>query len=520
MSRCRWFRLFGQGFPLLIVILLVVGCSHHAPSASAPPAAVPGTPVAGQAAPPAGQDFQPYTLIPQPAPKPAVVTPRHRVLHLAVRADHPYLVDSDGHAYQVGRDAQGHLYPVYRDKVTGAAYPLYYDNARDRLYRVARADNGHFYHGYVGDPDDRFYASDHYYDWSAPSASDRPVIEDSYNTTYNTYNDGDWRNAPPAYRVGYPYPTPHNSGHHTKWNWLWAIPVIVGAYLLLQPHHHSAPHYQYVHSPGQRPTTVIVRNINNNYNAINNVNRVAVVNRVPPAAYPQSSSLSPSARPPVHPLVMARRAGPVAFVAPRTMMVVHPHAFPFRPFRRKPLQREIVRPALVVHHAPIAHHALVVHYAPVIVRRPAFVSSPTHVFHAVARAARLRPVVVRHSEPRRAPVARPLLHTAWHPAAPRPQLTFHAPPIPIPHVIAPVASPVRPQEAPRRAEARPAVPFLHSAPRFAAPPHPSAPKPLPRLAVHFRSANRPTPEIRQKDNGKRNKPHGQPRRAPPGPSAR
>ena len=171
-----------HAFPALL--LLLAGCGHKvtAPAPTPPPVAAPA---------PSASAFQPYALISQPPPTPKVVTHRFRVLHLARRNGAVFAADGLGHFYHVGRDRRGRIFPVYRDPATRAVYPLYYDSARDRLYRVARSDDGRYYRGYVDDPANRFYADDRDYERVTPGDADRPIVTDSYNTyNYNSYHDG------------------------------------------------------------------------------------------------------------------------------------------------------------------------------------------------------------------------------------------------------------------------------------------------------------------------------------------
>ncbi|MGI4791644.1 MAG: hypothetical protein ACRYFS_22710 [Janthinobacterium lividum] len=521
MQHRRWFYLYRWGLSLLSLGLLAAGCSHHAPSAPAPPAAPSAA--ASTATPPTGQDFQPYTLLPQAAPKPPVVTHKHQVLHVTLRANHPYLVDSDGHGYQMGRDTQGHLYPIYRDQSTGASYPLYYDRDRDRLYRVARADDGRYYRGYVGDPGDRFYASDRDYDQFTPSDNDRPVVEDSYNNPYNTsnYYSGNGPNRHFHHRYDNPNQPSESSGnHHNNQDWLLAIPVVVAAYFPLQPHHHSASHPQYSHFPGQRPPTAIVRNINNNRTLINNqsitnnrvninnvstinnintVNRVNNINRVtnnnhagmPPPHLPMPLRGQPIVRPiaRTHP-IMPRQAPVAAAIAVSTALAVHhrvstsPPARP-HPSQRQPLaQRPVPQhhsPAFPVRHpiavprpVPAMHHAPVVVQRPVVARHPVVISRPApkhfsrpvppRVSAPAIRPARPHPAAVRHFETPRSAAAKPL---PSHPSAPHRPVTSSAPR----------------RSAPPHVDSRPAAARPHSAEishvRSVAVPRAAAPRPRP-----------------------------------------
>ena len=200
-------RLFGMMIPLCLIAaaLTMTGCSH--PQAAAPPPAAV-TPPAARSAPPAAP-FQPYALVSQPPPKPKVATHRNEVLRLAHRDGQVYLADREGHYYRCGRDRRGHVFPIYQDPATHVTYPLYYDRSRDRLYRLARNDDGHYYRGYVGDPDNRFYRDDPDYERISPEDRDRPIVTDSDNR-YN-YNDYGGYPSHHGYRVSegtyYPAPT-------------------------------------------------------------------------------------------------------------------------------------------------------------------------------------------------------------------------------------------------------------------------------------------------------------------------
>ncbi len=191
------------------------------PTTTAPaPNGAAVTPASATAAVP--QSFQPYVVVKQPPPKPKHVVHAHRKLHLVQHSDQYYLADDYGHDYYAARDEHGDLYPAYRDPDSGQTLPLYYDPARDRYFRCAEDDDGHFYRGYVGDPNDRYY----------------PDYGGSY-ADFHSYPPDDYRPEIVA---------PHHSGNRDAW--LLAIPVVVAAYFLLQPHHHHTP-------PNVQPHTVI-----------------------------------------------------------------------------------------------------------------------------------------------------------------------------------------------------------------------------------------------------------------------
>jgi hypothetical protein len=126
------------------VTLAASGCAHHT-AANAPPPSVQNT----------AASFQPYVMVNQPPPPaPKVAIPGHRTLRLVKNNSRVYLADKYGHAYEVGRDSRGNVYPVYQDTVTNQYFPLYYDRDRDSYYRVA-CNDGSYYRNYVDDPDGR-----------------------------------------------------------------------------------------------------------------------------------------------------------------------------------------------------------------------------------------------------------------------------------------------------------------------------------------------------------------------------
>jgi hypothetical protein len=235
-----------------VAILLAAGCAHNS---SSPAPAAPAAPTISAAAP-TSAPFQPFVLVNTPAPVSQASTHRHRYLHLAQRAGHTYLADPDGRYYEAGRDEAGRLYPVYHDQATNQYYPLFYDSSSDQYYRVLHTDDGNYYRCYVGDSSSRFYETDDTYASNVPPPSDCPIVTDSYNTTNNYYGDGSDNDN------GYDNYAPQiSSGNSHRDAWLWAVPVIVGAYLLLSQHHHSNPQpVYYVQPSGYNP--VIVQQIN------------------------------------------------------------------------------------------------------------------------------------------------------------------------------------------------------------------------------------------------------------------
>ncbi len=507
MPRSHFLRWAAFSLSVLITLFLAAGCGHSVRDAAAPPAPAANAPAPPGASAPAAA-FQPYTLLPPPPPAPPVATPRHRVLHLIRLHNHIYLADSDRHLYEAGRDPQGHVYPIYRDPATRVTYPLYYDSGRDNLYRLARADSGRFYRNYVGEGRTRFYGSDRDYERIRPSDADRPVVTDSYNT----YNDG------PSYGAGYPtnngygpryagYRPPSHHSSHFNPNWLWAIPVIIGAYLLLQPHHHSAPP-----PVRSRPTVTIVRQ-SAPVTIINQISQAASVGYRPLASprpiyvYPPGYTARPGYA--SAPGYAPRDVG----YAPRD---VRPHrrivpvaAAPAAPAARAAFVRPSARPALpapvsvaarptarTVPHAalhPLIRQASSVRriaapkhrVPPLLIRRPAAVSASRPVVHHAA------PAAPRHV--RRRPVERPRVIA---PPAPRPVRRRVEAARPRPAVRPPVVDRPRVVRVPS-----PAVrPSVSTRPRPAAEPHrvpvSSAPRvkhPAPRIERPASAPRRPTP---------------------------
>ncbi len=461
----------------LIMLFLAAGCGHSVRNAAAPPAPVA---TAAPASPAPAAAFQPYTLLPPP-PAPPVAAPRHRVLHLTLLHDHVYLADSDRHLYEAGRDRQGHIYPIYRDPATRVTYPLYYDARRDNLYRLAREDGGHFYRNYVGEGRTRFYESDRDYERITPSDADRPVVTDSYNT-YNdyAYNHG------PNYGAGYPNnnayrphyagyrPPPHHSSHND--NWLWAVPVIIGAYLLLQPRHHSAPPAR------SRPTTVIVRQ-STPITIINQITQAAPIGYRPIASprpvsvYPPRYTAQPGyASAPGYASRNLRPHGSISPVAAAPLAIPGTHTALVPPAARPALASIAARPTSPsVPHAAVRPLArlvpLVRHAAPVAPRtvrrshaeRPRMIAppAPRSVLRRVEAArprptARPRPVAKPHvvERPRvvrvPSPAVRPSVSTRPRPGMEPRRLSMP----PAPHIERPASAPRRPVPT-RLAAARP-----------------------------------------------------------------
>jgi hypothetical protein len=474
MQRSRFLRWAIMCLPGMILLALIAGCAHHTPS-TAPVTVPPAAPIAATAPPAA---FQPYTLLPPTPPAPPVATPRHRVLHLTRVHQQVYLADSDRHLYEAGRDTQGHIYPIYRDPATHVTYPLYYDSSRDNLYRLARNGSGHFYRNYVGQPTDNFYDTDRDYERITPSDEDRPIVTDSYNKyNYNTYDYGPsdhhryanysgYRpyNEDPDYGQNHPYytgsapPPPHHSSHF-NYNWLWAIPVIVGAYLLLQPRHSTPQVYR--PSPtvivrGNRPVTIANTTINNTSIHNTTINNTVINQAIPvgyrPIASPRPVYVYPAGYTP-HPgyaPAMGNRAPDVRphrslsplVAAPLGALAVHAALTRPHPSLRPPVlvsRRAVITPRRIVAAAPSAvtlrhivrseqRHPLVLAPRPVIrpenrplVRRITLPERPAHLTRAP------RPRISVPEQPRLEP-----RHTSL-PFAPRsqPERIQTAPPKPI-----------------------------------------------------------------------------------------
>jgi hypothetical protein len=228
-----------------IAAAVMAGCGHSA------------TVAAGiQAAPTAGQPL-PYTIVQaeptatgktqavlfhcvaQLPPKPAHATTHRRYLHLIRQDSAAYLEDADGDQYHACRDRYGHLYPAAWDPATDEYAPLYYDGDRDCYYSVD--DYGsYYYRSYVDDPEyANCYYQDNYdnYNDYAPPAYCQPVI---YAPGYVYPYEGYYGPGSPGYSVtisfgGYGDYSYYQRRHE---DWLWDLPVVFAAYLVLEPHHH------------------------------------------------------------------------------------------------------------------------------------------------------------------------------------------------------------------------------------------------------------------------------------------
>jgi hypothetical protein len=218
----------------IIIGLAGAGCAHKSVCNSCATPQAAGAPVAATIPATPVQNFQPYTLVSQTAPKPAVAPHRNRYLHIAKRDGQTYLADYDGRYYHIGRDPHGHIYPAYYDVVTRQNYPLYYDRSRDRYYRVLRRQNN-YYVNFVDDNSGQYYECDQDLDYSSydPPQEDCPVIWDGYYS-FTYYNQPDYYSYSPRYR------------HH--WHdddWFIAVPILLGAYFVLNEDDDPGPAWYY-----------------------------------------------------------------------------------------------------------------------------------------------------------------------------------------------------------------------------------------------------------------------------------
>lgn len=266
MNRSIRNRLVGAAIAL--VVLGIAGCNQPGTPPAPPLAQAPVAP----APTPVAEQFAPYTTLPSLPPAPKSPPPQvHRRLRVVERNQKAYLVDNAGHSYLAARDNANHLYPAFRDPGSGHIFPLYYDSARDNYYRVVRTDSGQFGRNYIGTPANQYYAdaspipgypTDPVWYTRPPQPVRGPLLPVGYRdyyppTTCNTaatdyygadeYYPPSWAPYPPggycpprgyyatpAYAPVIVKPAPR---HHSR-DWLIAIPLLIGAYLLLRPHHH------------------------------------------------------------------------------------------------------------------------------------------------------------------------------------------------------------------------------------------------------------------------------------------
>lgn len=212
--------------------LMAAGCSHHA----APETATAQNAPEPLPLEPASETVHPYTVIDKLPPAPAKVDHSCQKLTLAHYDDRLCLRDADGQYFDCGRDADGHLYPVYYDDYTHQWCPLYYDGDRNQYYCVVWRDD-HYYREYCDRPDCLYYDDQYNYADYNPPAYDRPVIivsDDYYSDAYHHHND-----------------------------WLWALPVIAAAFIALDNggydhdhgwYHNRGDYYAHRTYPGQQAT--------------------------------------------------------------------------------------------------------------------------------------------------------------------------------------------------------------------------------------------------------------------------
>lgn len=210
------------------------------------PAGAPVQPAAAPNAPAAPQAFQPYTVVNTLPPKPKKVVHKHRRLHLALYHKKYYLADDSNRYYPVARDKSGHIYPVTYDIATHRQFPLFYDPDRDRYYRVIRDEDNHVYRNYEGDRDDVCYHDDRDdYRYREDNSAQTVAY---YNVHENVDDEDDYYRHDDYDRPVIVAPAHHDPNRDA---WLLAIPVVVGAYFLLKPRHHSDPPPVYQTPPGQ-----------------------------------------------------------------------------------------------------------------------------------------------------------------------------------------------------------------------------------------------------------------------------
>jgi hypothetical protein len=229
---------------IVAVALITAGCL---PNTIASVGSVPCTvvqPAAAAAADPPNT-FQPYDMVsgtaPVPADPPAATL---RNLTVVQHLNRPYLSDSEGHYYDIGRDTHGHIYPAYYDTVTDQDYPLYFDHSRDRYYRVLHWQN-RFYMNFIGDRVGLYYRCDQPGDYVGydPPIYDCPVISDG-NFTFTVYSE-------PAYYI---YPNRYYAHWHND-NWFVSVPILIGAYFVLNENQNYGPAWYYGYqsnNPGAR----------------------------------------------------------------------------------------------------------------------------------------------------------------------------------------------------------------------------------------------------------------------------
>jgi hypothetical protein len=475
-----------SGLGLALAALLSAGCNHQSTVAPSPKTASPvASPITSVASPTA---FQPYTIINTPAPKPAVVRHSHRVLRLTHHDGQYLLADSDGHSYRVGRDAHGHLCPVYTDPNTHAVLPLYYDSYRDRYYRMVK-DDGRYYRVYVGDADNRFYADDRYHGGYDTGQALRPEIMSTYGSNQHLSHHGSHQDA-----------------------WLIAIPVVIGTYLLLQSHHHSAPPpintvILRPHGPtrGRQPMHVpVVKHPTNPPTKIVNSHK-------PSGTSPRSRQSHPP-MPVIRTTRVPKPQRPVIVMPKRPAVLYPPHPVTVRPRPIPPIHSN--HPSAPPHRliAKPVRQGLLIH--PTAPPRPRSVVPSHPLKRSSIRSAQhivpLTPHPAAHVMHRPAALSRPMLHP--HPQAiviSKPPKRFVSPPVtrterrkaarPTPrreprprpatvHIVRVTPRPVI------HAVARQQTPHLHAAPHTPNRPRPISPPRTPAPAARPKSSAPPPPK--------------------------
>ena len=321
------------------VAALAVACGHR-------PAASPTPPSTAQQSEMASVPMtQPYTIVKTlPTASPVAKRHLHRKLTLVDRGARPYLVDDDGYRYDIGRDANGHMFPAYYERHSHRYLPLYYDGDRDRYYDVAYdPDNRDYYRHYIDDPDYARYYDDVYnYADYIPAGYDEPVI---YTPT-------------PVY----------HDHHHRNNDWLWAIPVIIAAAVLLQPHHHNDNNHYYAYNDARpayvrpvTPVTIYNRNTSNVYVANRSYPYQQPVNGRPHLWAHRTSSPAPPAT------AWQRSPGPAPQTAsyprptprPAATLTIHPSWHrPARPVTHPVVHRRAVAMARPAPARPVAQHVV------------------------------------------------------------------------------------------------------------------------------------------------------------------
>ena len=439
------------------VAAMATACGHQQQAAAPLP-----RPPAQQTQLSSVPSVQPYTIVQQlPSAAPVAAKHAHRSLHVVVQNKHSYLYDTYGHRYDIGRDSAGHIFPAYYDRHNNRTLPLYYDSTRDRYYDVAEdPDDSRYYRHYVDDSDyERYYTDTNDYHNYQPTYDDRPVIYE---------------------------PTPvYHSNHNT--DWLWAIPVIVAAAVLLQPHNHHNNTPTAYYSPQRpayvRPAYPISVHNNDIYNY--NVDNVRVVNR--PYSYPRTVASTP------HPGPWAHRTGSRPPTG-RTWAAAQPaqpwhrqvaSRPPTRPMPRTPRTNQWQHPSTV----NVATHRANPRFVRPVMSQPRIAVQQREPLHprvvAKRNVARHRPVVAVANRPsRRLNLAPRYMHRAAPAVHARP-IRFSPSPI--------SSMPARPSDIGRTRNFH--TPRVRSRPRTMPTARPAAARPMrferPNSSMPLRTVNLP-----------------------------